>query len=102
MKRRIKLIWRFAKPHKYKFIILLISIIVTTFSGSLYPLYFWKIVDEAFYEKTCLYYYSIIILYGVVFLFNQIIRFVLNTSWANLMTRFLYDIRKAIFSKIIS
>lgn len=40
MKQRAKLIWEYAKHHKWIFLVLFICIIVTTFSGAIYP-YIW-------------------------------------------------------------
>ena len=37
-----------------------------------------------------------------MFLIGQIFHFVLNMSWAKLMTKFLFDIRKDLFDKVIS
>lgn len=102
MKERTKTIVKFAKPHKYKFIVLFICVTVTTFSGSIYPYIFGSLVDEVFYGKNLSMFYQIVILYGCVFLFNQALHFVLNMSWANLMTNFLFDIRKKVFSKVLS
>jgi len=78
------------------------SIIITTFSGSLYPYIFGKLVDEVFYVKNMDKFLEIILIYGVIYLFNQGMHFVLNISWAKLMTEFLFDIRRAIFNKVIS
>ena len=77
-------------------------VIVTTFSGALYPYIFGRLVDEVFYAKNLSVFFSILILYGVVFLFNQSIHFILNITWANLMTKFLFDIRKALYTKTLS
>ena len=102
MKDRIKTIVSFARPHKYKFMVLFICVIITTFSGSIYPYIFGRLVDEVFYEKNLSLFYQIVILYGCVFLFNQALHFILNLFWAKLMTRFLFDIRIKIFSKVLS
>lgn len=102
MKERIKAIIKFAKPHKYKFIVLFVCVMVTTFSGSIYPYIFGRLVDEVFYGKNLSMFYQIVILYGCMFLFNQTFHFILNMSWANLMTKFLFDIRKKFFSKVLS
>lgn len=102
MKRRIRLILSYAKPHKWIFLVLFICIIVTTFSGAIYPYIFGRLVDEVFYGKNMSVFLNIVLIYGVVYLFNQIMHFALNMSWARLMTRFLFDIRSAIFNKVLS
>lgn len=102
MKRRIKLILYFAKPHMWVFFILFICIIITTFSGAIYPYLFARLVDEVFYNKNITIFLNMILIYGAVFLFNQIMHFILNMSWARLMTKFLFDIRSAIYNKVLS
>jgi len=102
MKDRIKVILKFIKPHKYKFLLLFTCVVVTTFSGAVYPYIFGRLVDEVFYGKNLSVFYEIIIIYGIVYALNQLFHFILNMSWANLMTKFLFDIRKAIFLKTLS
>jgi len=102
MQDRLKLILRFAKPHRTTFIILFSCIIITTFTGALYPYIFGRLVDEVFYGKNMGSFLKIVLLYGAVYLFTQLLHFVLNMSWARLMTRFLFDIRTAIFNRVLS
>lgn len=102
MKRRVKLILSYAKPHKWIFLVLFICIIVTTFSGAIYPYIFGRLVDEVFYGKNMSVFLNIVLIYGAVYLFNQLMHFALNMSWARLMTKFLFDIRLAIFNKVLS
>lgn len=102
MKNRFYTIIEFAKPHAVKFGILLLCVLATTFLGMVYPYIFGLLVDEVFYEKNMSKFYEIVFLYGVIFFVNQILHFVLNMSWANLMTKFLFDIRNAVFTKVLS
>lgn len=102
MKKRLKIILRFAKPHKWMFLALLFCIVVTTFSGSIYPYIFGRLVDEVFYRKNMSVFLNIVLIYAAVYLFNQLMHFALNMSWANLMTKFLFDIRTEMFNKVLS
>jgi len=102
MKRKIKTILYYAKPHKWIFFTLFICIVMTTFSGSIYPYIFGKLVDEVFYGKNMSVFLNMVLLYGAVYLLNQLMHFALNMSWARLMTSFLFDIRSAIFNKVLS
>ena len=102
MKKKIKIISSFAQTHKWKFFSLLFCVIITAFSGSIYPYIFGKLVDEVFYSKNMNQFAFIVLLYGIAFLFNQVIHFVLNIIWANLMTRFLFEIRKKIFKTVLT
>jgi ABC-type multidrug transport system fused ATPase/permease subunit len=102
MNKNMKLIFKFAKPHKFKFIVLLTCVITTTFSGTLYPYLLGRLVDEVLYNKNMSSFLMIVLLYGLVYLVGQILHTTLNITWANLMTRFLFDIRKSIFKKVLS
>ena len=88
------------KKHMYLFIVLLLCVIATTFSGSFYPYIFGVLVDKVFTEKNMDYFINIVILYAVIFSVNQFLHFILNMSWAKLMTKYIYDIRKAMFTKM--
>ena len=102
MKDNIKLIWRFAKKFKLHFLLLFFCIIVTTFIGSTYPYIFGRLVDEVFYGKNRTIFIQIVLLYGGLFLTGQLFHLTLNITWAYLMTRFLFTVRKALFDKIFS
>jgi ABC-type multidrug transport system fused ATPase/permease subunit len=102
MKQRIKLIFHFAKPHKWIFFALFICIILTTSSNAVYPYIFGMLVDEVFYSKDMSAFLNIVLIYAVVYLFNTLMNLALNMSWARLMTKFLFDIRAAIFNKVLS
>ena len=101
-KNKFKLLISFIKPHKWKFMLLFICIIATTFSGSLYPYVFGKLVDEVYYVKNMQAFLSVFFLYGMIFLASQLLYLLQNMIWAHLMTKFLFDVRKAIFEKVIS
>jgi ABC-type multidrug transport system fused ATPase/permease subunit len=45
---------------------------------------------------------NIVLVYAAVYLFNQIMHFCLNMSWAQLMTKFLFDIKEAVLKKELS
>lgn len=101
MSKRLKYIFHFVMPHWWKFIILFLSIIGTTFIGSSFNYLFGRMVDEVFYSKNMSAFVGFVIIYGIIFLVNQIMHFVLNMTWANLKTQFLYDIRYALFQKVM-
>ncbi|TCL56190.1 ATP-binding cassette subfamily B protein [Kineothrix alysoides] len=102
MKGNLKLIWQFARNFKSYFILLYFCIITTTFIGSAYPYLFGRLVDEVFYDKNRSVFIQIVFLYGGLFLIGQILHFTLNITWAHLMTRFLFTVRKALFDKTFS
>ena len=45
---------------------------------------------------------QIVLLYGALFLIGQLLHLALNVTWAYLMTRFLFTVRKALFDKTLS
>ncbi len=98
--KRIKMIWQFAKPYKPAFINLLICVIVTSFIGMTYPYIFGLLVDEVFYYRNMDFFKIIVICYGGIFIGEQLLHLILNSTWAYLMTKFLFDIRRKIFDKI--
>lgn len=102
MNQNIKLIYKFAKPHKFKFILLLLCVIITTFSDTLYPYLMGQLVDEVLYHKNISSFLSIVLFYGIIYFINQLLHTTLNVTWASLMTRFLFDIRKTIYEKVLS
>jgi len=102
MKNNVKLIWKFAKNFKSRFLLLFFCIITTTFIGSAYPYIFGRLVDEVFYGKNMTVFIQIVLLYGGLFLVGQVLHFTLNITWAHLMTRFLFSVRKALFDKTLS
>jgi ABC-type multidrug transport system fused ATPase/permease subunit len=74
----------------------------SNFSGALYPYLFGKLVDQVFYAKELKLFLRIVFMYGLVYLLNQFMHFLLNLTWANLMTKFLFNIRKTIYEKVLS
>ena len=102
MKDNLKLIWNFARNFKSRFLLLYFCIITTTFIGSAYPYIFGRLVDEVFYGKNMTVFIQIVLLYGGLFLIGQLLHFTLNITWAHLMTRFLFTVRKALFDKAFS
>lgn len=102
MNKKLRLILRFAKPHKGKFLILFSCITITTCIAALFPYLLGRLVDEVFYEKNMDRFLFITLSYGGLYLINQLLHFGLNMSWVNLWTKFLFDIRRAIFKKVLS
>ncbi|MCL2816230.1 MAG: ABC transporter ATP-binding protein, partial [Oscillospiraceae bacterium] len=74
----------------------------TTFIGSAYPYIFGRLVDEVFYGQHMTVFIQIVLIYGGLFLVGQLLHFTLNITWAHLMTRFLFTVRKALFDKTLS
>jgi ABC-type multidrug transport system fused ATPase/permease subunit len=97
-----KYILKNALKFKWKFIILFFCIITSSFIGITYPYIFGRLVDEVFYKKNMSVFINIVIIYGAIYLVEQLLHLVLNITWAQLMTRFLFVIRKDLFNKTLS
>jgi len=97
-----KYILKNALNFKLKFLILFFCIITTSFIGITYPYIFGRLVDEVFYKKNMSVFINIVIIYGVIYLIEQLLHLVLNITWAQLMTRFLFAIRRDLFNKTLS
>lgn len=93
-----KVILHYVKQFKLLFIVLLSCVILTTFSGSIYPYIFGLLVDNVFSEKDMTMFITIVLLYAGVFVVNQALHFLLNMSWAKLMVKYIYKIREDMFS----
>jgi len=96
----MKIILKYGKLHKLKFLVLFISIIVTSIFSVVYPYLFGLLVDEVFTDKNMNFFIFIVIIYFVVYMLEQIFHYFLNMSWANLTVRFAFDIRKDLFRKV--
>ena len=101
MKKRLKYILQFSKPHWLKFVMLFTCVIVTIFIGSTFKFIFGKLIDEVITAKDMSKFTQWVLLYCGIFFVNQILHLTLNISWASLMTKFLFDIRKAVFDKTL-
>lgn len=101
MKKRLKVILQFAKPHWIKFSMLFACVIVTIFIGSTFKFIFGKLIDEVILAKDMGQFLKWVLLYCGIFFVNQSLHLILNISWANLMTKFLFDLRKAVFDKTL-
>lgn len=95
-------IMRYVKPHLLSLGLLLMGTILSTWISAVYPYIFSKIIDEVFYAKVLDRLWYLLLIYLAIFIFNQLIYFVVNMSWANLMTHFVFDIRRHMFNRVMS
>ncbi len=100
--KRAKVVLKYVKSHSFIFVILYCCIIITSFLSTIYPWMFGNLIDEVFYDGNISNFIKIVIAYAAIFLIGQVFHFILNMSWARLMTSFLFDIRKDLFDRVIS
>lgn len=97
-----KWIMRFIKPYKNFFICEFFCITLMTTVGSILPYMNGKLVNAAFYDKDMHAFIKLCILYAGIMLFHQLVISAIATFIrAHLMTGFVFDIRRAVFKKIL-
>lgn len=101
MKEKIKFILRFAAPHKWKFIAMQLCMILTTVSLVVLPRIIGWLIDEVFYSRNMSRFLFIVSVYGIVYIFNQIMFTVQNILQEVLSTAFLFDIRAELYSRVL-
>ena len=78
MKEKIKFVLKFAKPHKWKFIIMLLSIVLATITLMILPYIIGWLVDEVLNTQNMSRFIYIVSIYGVVYIFNQAMYTIVN------------------------
>ena len=102
MYNRKKLLGEITKGYRIKLTIMMLIILVTTYLVALFPYLSGKLVDSLFYDKNIKIFISVIILYVVLFVVNQILHFGLQMLMAVLQTTFIYGIKCKLFRKVLS
>lgn len=101
MKEKIKFVLKFAKPHKWKFIVMLLSIILATITLMILPYIIGWLVDEVLNSQNMSHFIYIVSIYAVVYLFNQAMYTIVNIMEKVTSTAFLSDIRAKLYSRIL-
>ncbi len=101
MKEKIKFVLKFAKPHKWKFIIMLLSIILATITLMILPFIIGWLVDEVLNSQNISRFIYIAGIYGAVYIFNQAMYTIVNIMEKVTGTAFLFDIRAELYSRIL-
>lgn len=101
MKEKIKFVLKFAKPHKWKFIIMLLSIVLATITLMILPFIIGWLVDEVLNSQNMSHFIYIVSIYGVVYIFNQAMYTIVNIMEKVTSTTFLFDIRAELYSRIL-
>lgn len=93
---------KFSYNHKFKFLCEFICITLMTLAGLIYPFITGKIVNTIFYDKNFDVFLHLCLIYAGIFFINQfVVATINNFMWSNLMTSFVFDIRRALFRKIL-
>ena len=100
-KGSVKLIWYFVKPYKISFFMLFFCVSVISFINMLYPYFLGIMVNEIFYYKNINFFKTVAAMYVILFIGERLIHLIQANIWTYLSNRFLFDIRKAMFDRII-
>jgi len=94
----IKFMWM----HKWVFLCGFIITTLMTTVNMIYPFLNGKIVNIAFYDKDMSAFLNLCFIYAGILFFNQFVIATLNNLISSqLMTGFVFDIRRALFKKIL-
>jgi ABC-type multidrug transport system fused ATPase/permease subunit len=93
---------KFVLMHKWTFFFGFIIITLMTGINLIYPFLNGKIINIAFYDKDMTAFLDLCFIYVGILLFNQFVVATLNNIISShLMTGFVFDIRRALFKKIL-
>ena len=93
---------KFMLKHKLTFFLGFLIVTLMTLINLSYPFLNGKIINIAFYNRDMTAFLNLFFIYFAILFFNQFIVATLNNIIASqLMTGFLFDIRRALFQKIL-
>ncbi|WP_282936241.1 ABC transporter ATP-binding protein [Paenibacillus sp. RC67] len=93
---------KFVLMHKWVFLCGFIITTLATLTNLIFPFLNGKIVNIAFYDKDMTAFLNLCFIYAGILFFNQFIVMTLNNLiQSQLMTGFVFDIRRALFKKIL-
>lgn len=101
LKEKIKFVLKFAMPHKWKFLVMLFSIILAAITLMILPYMIGWLVDEVLNFQNMSRFLYIVSIYGAVYIFNQAMYTILNIMEKVTSTTFLFDIRAELYSRIL-
>ena len=102
MNENMKFIWPYARHYKKDFLIMLVSILLTSLSGVLYPLFLGEMINSILYERKIDRFMVCFGGYGLFFVIQQLMRYLNTKKYAILETIFLYDIRKDVLKNVFN
>ncbi|SDE61589.1 ATP-binding cassette, subfamily B [Paenibacillus sp. UNCCL117] len=94
--------WVVLKKYKFSLLNLFLCVIVTSLVNMCYPYIFGLLIDEVFYHRNWDLFLYIVVVYGLIFTGEMGLHVILNSTWAYLMTRFLFDFRLILFRTVQS
>lgn len=102
MIKRMKFILSAAKRYILKLLLMLGIILVTTYIVATFPFLSGKLVDILFYDKDIGTFFQVAMTYLGLFLVNELLHVILQIINTDLRTRFIYDIKRDMYKKVLS
>ncbi|WP_052415966.1 ABC transporter ATP-binding protein [Paenibacillus sp. FSL R5-0912] len=93
---------KFMRMHKWVFLCGFLITTLMTMVNLIYPFLGGKMINIAFYDKDMSAFLNLCLIYAGILVFNQFVVATLNNLISSqLMTGFVFDIRRALFNKIL-
>ncbi|OKP74444.1 hypothetical protein A3842_20830 [Paenibacillus sp. P3E] len=93
---------KFIRMHKWVFLFGFVITTLMTMVNLMYPFLGGKLINVAFYDKDMSAFMNLCLIYAGILLFNQFVVATLNNLISSqMMTGFVFDIRRALFNKIL-
>ena len=100
--RKKQWVFKFIMMHKWTFFFSCLVVTIMTLIDMIYPFFNGKIINIALYEKNMTAFLRLCLIYVSILVFNQFLIATLNNLLlSNIMTGFLFDIRRTVFKKIL-
>lgn len=100
--KEIKIILSFMKPYKIIFFSLFLCVTVISFISMLYPYLLGMMINEMLYHRNIDFFIVTGSIYLALFIGERLIHFIQSNIWTYLSTKFLFDIRKTMFDRVIT
>lgn len=97
----MKFIYKTTKGYRWQLFLLLLTVLLGTVTGSMFPYITGKIVDQIFYKQEMKGFLLFFFLYAALYFFNQCSHGALNYLWAHLEATYVVDIRKSCFKHLL-
>lgn len=94
-------IWRYMSPYKISFFTMMFAELVMVFVDLLGPFLFKIMIDEVFYHRNIHFFWFVILSYLTLYSGVRVLSWVIKNIWIYLNVKFLFDIRKHLFERML-
>lgn len=100
-KKRIRVIWEFAKPQKWTFISAEVCLLISYTLELILPLILAVMIDEVLYHKNSNVLLKFVILFIIIYVGWNLTWLIYAFTWQRLNNKFVLNIKMKLFSKIL-